>query len=1115
MKSSLKDFRKVSLKQRLPAFYVTIFFFFVCLHQLSAQDAYQNQLSINVNNTSIENVLTLIENESSYHFVYKSDLKGVQQKVSLNIKSFGIKELLNEVFKGTMLTYTMMDNNLIVVNEVVTDKNRFAGDDRIITGRVTGDGGVPLAGVSVQIKGTNNGVTTNSNGVYSINVADSDVLVFSYVGYETQELSVTGKETLDVALVSHHEDLTQVIVVGYGTQRKIDVTGSVSHVNGSEISKQPVLTATQAIQGQVAGVQVSSSGQPGSAPQVIIRGAGSILAGVGPLYVVDGVPLPGITTTTNGTDITNGSGIANINTADILSIDVLKDASACAIYGARAANGVVLITTRQGSGKMKINYSVDVGISQAANLLQMANASQYLNYRTNITGLPIAATGYNTNWYSEVLRTALYQNNNITVSGSGQNDKYLFGASYLTQQGIIIANDFSRYTIRFNNEFTPASFIKIGTTISYANNISQNPPNVTNNLTEDAYRAAPTVPAIVNGKYGNTSAYQDVGNPVLDAYSTDNLSHSNTVQGSAYLQINPVKSLTLKSTFGGEIIFYDDRQYTYEHPNDSTFFFYVPGTTSGTQGQSRSSLGTTNVKTYDWTWDNTANFNKSFGKNKLDITAGISAEKYATSGIALTVYDVPVAPSEWYPQDGDLNTAVLTPVIPDEITRVGYLGRIFYSYDNRFLLTANFRTDGSSVFQYNKWGYFPGISGGWVITKEKFMQNQHFFQNLKLRAGWGELGNSNIQSDASYSLVYSPLPYFFNSGTSGGISGATIGTTSLQVKDQNLKWEVTDETDLGLEYTILNGKLDGEFDVYDKRVNNALIYAYVPGTFGSQADPASTISPGYVLSNAAVIDNKGLEISLHWHDNIKKDLSYSIGGNVSFNKNDVLSLNGGVPFADGNINGYFVTETKPGYPVGSFFVSQVVGVTQTGPNAGDFIYKTNTNGAPDTVYAGSYQPKAYMGLSGSINYKSFDFSVNLYANIGNQVYNGKDQARTVATDNIEASIAENYWTPQNHSETQPAPNGGNLPASTYFVSSGTFARINNIGLGYTMPASILSKQKVISSCRFFITAQNPVTLKKYSGFSSELPGSDATNAGIDLNTYPTTKTFAVGVNLGL
>lgn len=571
---------------------------------------------------------------------------------------------------------------------------------------------------------------------------------------------------------------------------------------------------------------------------------------------------------------------------------------------------------------------------------------------------------------------------------------------------------------------------------------------------------------------------------------------------------------------------YDDRQYTYQIPNDTTFFT----TAGGSQGASRSVLNVSNTKYYHWVWSNTATYVKEFGQSKISVLVGTEAQKYYNTGISASRYDVPPVPSEWYLQNGDANYQFNGSSVT-EYTTNSYFGRVFYSYNDKYQFTGNFRADGSSVFApQNRWGYFPGVSVGWVISKEDFMDNQKVFQYLKLKASWGELGNSNIPSDASVQTVLSNLPYFYNSGTTA--SGSTTGSIVPQIKDLNLKWEVTQESDIGLEYSVLNSKLTGELDVYNKMVTNALIYVQVPGTFGSQANPNSSITPGDVLTNAASIDNRGLEFSARWHDNASKSLSYFVGANITFNRNRVVSLNGGLPYFDGNINGYFTTQTTSGYPIGSFFMRKVLGVFQNqaqinnykdkngnelqpGAQPGDFIYQFNSDGSLDTAYAGSYQPKLYFGISGGVTYKDFDFSLDIFSNVGNQVYNGKLQARVVSSDNVEKSVATNYWTPSNGSNTQPAPNAGNLPASTYFIASGSFVRINNITLGYSIDAKTISKQHVISSCRIFLTAQNPVTWKKYDGFSSELPGSSVTNAGIELGTYPTTRTFAVGLNLGL
>lgn len=1088
----------------------------VAVLHASANVTAQARVTLKSQQTEISAILSGIEKQTSYRFLYNNALTAIRQKIDVDVQDLTIQDALTSIFTGTGLTFKMLENNLIVILPVSRTP-----PDTVVTGKVTGASGEALPGVSITIKGSSRGTATDPNGNFSISVPPDATLVFTYVGFITQEIKVGNLTEINVQLKPSGSQLNEVVVVGYGAQRKIDVTGSVGHVAGSELTKQPVLTATQGIQGKIAGVQIITSGDPGAMPQVIIRGAGSILAGAGPLYVVDGIWTDDIT---------------NINSADIVSVDVLKDASACSIYGVRGANGVILITTRQGSGKMKVTYNGNFGLSQAAYVVPMANAAQYINYRENTLGLPVANTGYNTNWYDQVLRNAFYQNHNIGVSGGSSTNKYILSAGYQTNEGIVIFNKYTRYTVRLNNEFTPVSFLKIGTTASYANQAEQNVPIYT--ISEDAYRAAPLMPAMVDGKFGNTSAYQNVGNPVLDAQNTNDLSHNNRIQGNVYLEIKPVKSLTLRTTFNDEANFYDDRQYTYQHPNDTTFFT-APG---GSQGATRSTLNISNDKYYRWVWSNTINFAQDFGSSRLNVLAGTEAQEFYNTGFTAYRYSVPPIQSEWYLQDGDQNFQFNNSSVTKYRTN-SYFGRVIYSYDGKYLFTGNFRADGSSVFApQNRWGYFPGLSAGWIVTREDFMQGQNVFQYLKIKGSWGELGNSLIPADASAVTVLSNIPYFFGSGTSA--SGATTGAIVPQIKDLNLKWEVTKEADLGFEYAILKGRLEGEFDVYDKKVSKALIYVQVPGTFGSQADPNSTIAAGDVLTNAAVIDNKGLEFSARWHDRINNNFSYTIGGNVSFNRNRVVSLNGGLPFFDGNINGYFTTETKPGYPIGAFFMRKMVGVFQSyadvaaytdkngnelqpGANPGDIKYAYQANGVLDTAFVGAYAPKLFFGLSGGINYKAFDLSVDIYGNVGNQVYNGKAQARVVSTDNVERSIATSFWTSQNHSNTQPAANGGNLPASSYFLASGTFFRLNNVTLGYSVQQKALSRQHVFTSCRIFVNAQNAVTIKKYGGFTAELPGAavsgstsavgtpSTTSAGIELGTYPTTRTFAVGINLGI
>jgi TonB-linked SusC/RagA family outer membrane protein len=449
---------------------------------------------------------------------------------------------------------------------------------------------------------------------------------------------------------------------------------------------------------------------------------------------------------------------------------------------------------------------------------------------------------------------------------------------------------------------------------------------------------------------------------------------------------------------------------------------------------------------------------------------------------------------------------------------------------DRYLLTATIRADGSSRFPVqNRWGYYPSVGAGWIISKESFMLNQKIFETLKLRGSWGKVGNDNIPTDAFIVTVTQNLPYPFTAGT------ATPGSAITRIKDPNLKWETTTESDLALEFSLLQNKLTGEIGYYDKKITDALINVKIPAVAGDQF--------GLVLTNAAAILNRGLELSLLWSEKINDNISYHIGGNITLNKNKVVGLNGGQPIVDGGVaSQQFTTKTDNGQPVGSFYVLKMIGVFQSeaevanyrnvdgtliqpAAHAGDLKYekaplpnKQNPTGPIDLVkdrqFAGSYQPKAYYGINGGISYKNFDFSIDCYGNTGNQVYNGKKAFRLSngAIDNVESYQAYARWTASNRSQSEPAANGGNLPASTYFIESGSFIRINNVTLGYTLPSEVLQRIK-ISSVRIYATSQNPYIYKKYSGFTPELPGTP-TASGIETNAYPTTKTFALGINVG-
>ena len=719
---------------------------------------------------------------------------------------------------------------------------------------------------------------------------------------------------------------------------------------------------------------------------------------------------------------------------------------------------------------MKITYTGNVGIQTATHLVPMANSTQYAAYVSAATyGLTtVTPTGYSTDWYNQILRNAVESNHNVSLSGANDKVKYLFNVGYADDEGIVINNVYKRFTVRSNNEFKLAKQLNLGVYIAYSNENDQIPNLAT--AYNDAYRAAPVIAGQVNGKYGNTSLYQNVGNPILDINNQNSKTLDNRLEGTTFLEYKPVPWLTLKSSLGADWDNNVNTVYDYAFAADTNTFI----TAGGNQSNLYSNLGVNSSNSLHWVWDNTATFNKQFDNQNLTVLIGTTSEERTSSFNYSSAKGVPPEPNLWYIQNANftLPFTVNGGTVGQNFTRNSYLGRINYSYDNRYLLTANFRADGSSNFPAsNRWGYFPSVGVGWIVSHENFMKNQDIFDLLKIRGSIGKSGNDVTEAGtAGYtSTLLTGLPYYFN-GT------AVSGSIPSAIVDQNLQWETSKESDVAVEFSILKSRLSGEISYYSKITSNSLIYVLVPSTLGSYNAAGNA---GYVLTNAASVQNIGYEFSLNWRDKPSKDFSYSIGANFTSNQNTVVGLNGGQAYIDGPIGADqpYVTRTDNGHPIGSFYVQKVLGVFQnqaeidsyTDKNGillqstavpGDFKYQF-TNGKLDSVYAGSYQPKGYYGVNFSVNYKNFDLSVIGYGTEGGVIYNGKKAFRQSLRDNVESATEKNMWTPSNPTNSEPRANGGSLPASTYFVESGSFFRINNLNIGYTIPAAVLAKTNVI------------------------------------------------------
>lgn len=984
-----------------------------------------------------------------------------------------------------------------------------------IRGKVTDSENLPLPGVSIQVKGSRAGTQTGIDGTYLINAPSGATLTFSFIGFQTTEVPVANRQAIDVKLKESSLELEQVVVVGYGTQKKIDVTGSVARVKGEELARQQVLTPTQALQGKAAGVQIIASGDPNANPTVRIRGVGTMLGGASPLYVVDGV----ITT-----------DIRNINNADIVSMDILKDASSTAIYGMRASNGVILITTKKGqSGKQTVTYDANVGMREAARLVNMAGAQQYAGYLNEAsvyygTGDPLITdamlqAGGNTDWYDAILKRGFQQNHNVSLSGGSDKGTYFVSAAFVSDEGIIKTNSFDRFTLRSNNDYNLASWFKLSNMLSFSRS---NVRNVNFDVFNLAYRAAPYIQSFQDGKYGNTSLSNNLSNPLLNLDKSNDSGKGNRVQGTFAVDIKPLEWLSLRSSYGVDLNFFKSAVYSYQYDNVGANSVFL--TEGGNQRRANSGLKVNDLNSSKWVWDNTATIAKKIDKHNFTFLAGVTSEQYTQNELEGTRQNVPANKDQWY-LDAGSPTGSSNVNKGDKWTRNSFISRLNYSFDNRYLLTATIRADGTSRFpEDNRWGYFPSVGLGWNIVNEAFMKDQQLFSALKLRGSWGRVGNDQISTDVYFPIAAVNIPYFF-----GG--SEYLGIRFDQLPDQNVKWETTEEYDLGLDFGFLNGRLTGEADYYNKTTRDALINITIPGILGDENSQYTT--------NAASFKNTGLEFSLNWNDRISDKLSYTIGGNIATNKNKIVNLNGGQALRSGSIGGNqgFTTQSDNGQPIGSFYVLQMDGIfqneaeiaasAQKTAKPGDIRYKdiSGATGAPDgqindfdRAFSGSYLPDFTYGISGSVTYKGIDLALNTYGTAGGKIYNGKRAARTEARDNLETELVKNRWTPDRPSNTNPRATLEQLPASTYFIEKGDFFRINNLSLGYTLPKGLINRLK-LERVRLYLSAQNLATITGYSGFTPELQSVDAANAtlnsGIELGIYPTSRTYSFGINVGL
>ena len=980
---------------------------------------------------------------------------------------------------------------LTIMVLLVTQFSLFA-QNVTVKGTVKSSDGNTLPGVSVVLKGTTSGTTTGTDGKYSVSVPRNGTLLFSYIGFESQEISVGSKTSIDVTLTESAKLLSGVVAIGYGSQRKRDVTGSLAVVTAKELQDRPNTQFGYSLEGKAAGVQViRSSGQPQAGFSIRVRGTSSITSGSDPLYIVDGVQ----TYNTN-----------EINPADIETFTVLKDASSAAIYGSSGANGVVLITTKRGKNeKLKLDFSTSLTVSQAWKRMDVLNGTQFRQLAIDMGETSDQAFwdkyNANTNWQDEIFRNALSQNYQLSATGGTKKTNYYISGSLVNQNGIVLNNSVKRGTIKANVDHQLTKFLKVGTTISYDNwkDIDVSEGNRNGVIT----RLITTLPNIGIRDLDNSAMYarspfiNDLENPVSTVYQPDHLYKNNRYHGNLYAEAEVMDGLKLKTLYGFE-------------NTDGVFTSFLDSVQTR-YGKSLAGEAVENTYNYKyWVSENTANYTRKFGEHNLALLAGFILSREKTDNLYTESKDF----SQAVGGDHSVSAgAVKSLPIPSfaQKSHVSYIGRLNYSYKSKYFVTSNFRADGSGQFSpEHRWGYFPSFSTGWRISQEDFFQSIPFISEFKLRAGWGIVGNDRAQPYAWYGIVDT----ISNKYLIGGSTHTAFTPSTLENKD--LRWEQTSQIDIGFDLAILDNRITFTGDYYYKKTTDILLEVPQPTSTGFST----------ALQNAGSLENKGFEFQLSSKNLINTPLKWNTDFNISINRNKVLDIIG-TTIHSGAINPagdqFNTAVVQEGQPLGSFYGKTSQGVD---PATGDIKFMKTADGSADSVgIIGNANPKFIYGLSNSFTYKNFTLDIFLQGVQGNQIMN----ATRILTESMALTMnqsAQTLYRWQRPGDITDMPrvtpsDWANSNPSTRYIEDGSYLRLKSLTLGYTLNPAVLSRLK-IKTCMIFLTGENLLTFTNYTGFDPEVStfSSNAENAtnqntalGVDYGTYPQSRDLVVGVKI--
>ena len=1103
---------------------LTLFCFLLAVFGVQANSYSQNtRFNFKYRNTSVKQILEDIKSQSEFMFFYSNDDFDTDVKVDLKVNNATVEEVLKKIIDPKSLNYSVVDKT-IVISTIKSKDLTESQQEKGVRGVVSDPDGTPIPGVSVVVKGTTTGTNTDSNGNYFIsNVPDNSILLFSFMGLKSQEITIAGKSTINVTLTEESFGIDEVIAIGYGTVRKSDLTGSVSSVKSETLENLPVKSLAEALQGKVAGVYVTKgSGEPGNEADIIIRGAGSI-NGLQPLYIVDGVRM--------------GTG-NNFNVSDVENIEILKDASSAAIYGVEAAGGVILVTTKKGKAgeKIHIDFNSYYGTRSAIDLPTLLDSKDYIRAR-KVLGVEYETwnnSQENTNWMDQMYSPATEQKYDLSLSGGNEKSTYYISAGYLKEEGIRRNNWFERYSLRMNSDHKLSNNLTIGQYL-YINKTRNQPTGDSYGL---PYRSIPLMAIYdatrVGGWAGVPDGFQGpnwVGTAESRIYNNNNWG----MEGNFFADWKIIKGLNLRTTLGGYMGGKDNSQF-----NLLSDYGIIKNDIRKLEKElSRDETMNANI---------VLTYNRTFGKHDVKAMVGWEAIKSNGTNIKASTEGFPVYYEPSFNTSTQSSTARFAEAGYGKGSQLAQFGRLNYNYDGRYLLQATVRRDGTNKFiGDNQFGIFPSVSGAWKVSEESFLKdNVTWLNNLKIRAGWGVLGSIGSVDDFIYQTAYKST----NVHSFDGLNVVT-GWGNSKFANADIRWEKVTTKNLGFDFGFLRNRLTLAVDIYDKQTTDMIYSVVLPISSGL----GNYNGDGFGATiNIGKISNRGLEFEANWSDKIG-ELSYSVGANASFNKNKVLQIGekgaliyeGGATWMNGSIS-----RTEDGYAMGQFYGYIADGIFNTDADAaqsaqpdaksGDLKYRDmngkdatgKLTGTPDgkiddadKTYIGNPWPKCIYGININLAYKGFDLKAYFQGQAGVDIFNSTKGLRqsfyadynttsdifgTSKFGNNDITGLPSVFQVSSINEILRDPNGNYKNVSSFFVENGAYVKLKDLQLGYTLPASV-SDRLSIGATRIFVAGSNLFTITKYSGLDPEL-GGGVKGRGIETDgLYPQTRFISMGVNL--